>query len=179
MKVKLTEQQFRRVIMNQQPNIGAILMTGLRSGKTHEEQKKYFIDGFGSDNIEAFPYHKTEISEFLETVKENPNASVVLYSAAARHADIVASAMADKSKLIIVEPYYSKGGTAARAVQSAVISGVPSTNVQVDKTNSNRGLGILDDIAADLKDKKLNHTPTLTPEHMGHYKALTYAASQL
>ena len=84
-----------------------------------------------------------------------------------------------RSKLIIVEPYYSKGGTAARAVQSAVISGVPSTNVQVDKTYPERGLGILDDIVEDLKDKKLNYTPTLTPENMGHYKALTYAGSNL
>ena len=111
-------------------------------------------------------FRYTDIKGLLKSIKENPPMSVVLYSAGAQYADTVANAMEDKSKLKIIEPYYKKGGTTARAVQSAVNSGVPSTNVQVHHTKYSRGYGIVDN-------------PTYTPEGINHFEALEYAGTNL
>ena len=142
MKIKLTEQQLRRVIVEQQSKIGAILMTGITRSKSHEGQKKDFINGFGSENVAAFPYNKYEISDFLETIKENPNIPVVLFSAAGRHAEAAAAVMNDKNNLFLVEPWWSgdEDGPVYISVQN---SGVPPENVQVGRYTGT-GKGIID-----------------------------------
>lgn len=165
MKIRLTEEQLSRIgqsMVNQL--IGAILMTGKTTSVGHDQQVNYFKKGFLDGKIYDFTHD--DLSGLLRAIEENPQTPVVLYSLAAKHADKVANAMEDKSKLIIVEPYYQKGGRTARAVQTAVTSGVPSTNVQVHPTKYYRGAGIV-------------NNPTYTPEDMNHFEALTSAASTL
>jgi hypothetical protein len=165
MKVKLTEQQFRRVIVEEQSKIGAILMTGSEASRDHEDQKKDFIKGFGSDNIAAFPYNKDDISTFLETIEENLNVPVVLYSAAGRHVATVAAVMNNIKNLYVVEPWWNGNKKSSRYLDMQA-SGIPPQNVQVHHEKHSSGYGIVDN-------------PTYTPKGMNHFQALTYAGSKI
>ena len=163
MKVKLTEQQLRRVILKeQQEGPSVLLMTGLRSGVGHEEQEKNFRKGLPDGNIQSFMHEN--INGLLEAIEENPDAIVVLYSAAGRHVAIVAAVMNNINNLYVVEPWWNGNKESSRYLDMQA-SGIPPQNVQVGPS-SGRGKGIIDD-------------PTPTPENMGHYKALTYAGEQL
>ena len=75
MKVKLTEQQFRKIILEQQEGPSVLLMTGLRSGVGHEGQEKNFREGFKDGNIHSFMHEN--INGLLEAIEENPDAIVV------------------------------------------------------------------------------------------------------
>ena len=112
-------------------------------------------------------------------MQANPTYSVVLFSAACRHAEKVAGAITTKSNLWMVEPFINanKTNNAYKGVRAAVEDyGVPAKNVQTGPArNTNRGWGVL------LKNKS-------TEKYLGqvsgeksanHFKALTYRGSKL
>ena len=120
----------------------AILMGGLdyRPGDYKIDQQKSLLQSsLSGKSVIAHRY--TDLTGVLASIKNNPAATVVLFSAGCSYASTVAKAMADKTKLYIVEPY-AKSNNTSNAVQMAVNAGVPSSNVLTGSTSA-RGLNVV------------------------------------
>jgi hypothetical protein len=119
-----------------------ILMGGLdyRPGDYKIDQQKSLLQsGLGSQDVIAHRY--TDLNGVLKSIKDNPNATIVLFSAGCSYSSTIAKAIQDKSKLYIVEPY-AKSTNTANSVQSAVNKGVPASNVLTGNTVA-RGMGVV------------------------------------
>ena len=162
------------------PSAGVILMTGLtppNSSKTHQQQISIFKQGYPNGDVKAFTYQQK--TQLLAAMQANPTYSVVLFSAACRHAEKVAGAITDTSNLWMVEPFInaSKTNNAYKGVRAAVEDyGVPAKNVQTGPArDTNRGWGIL------LKNKSTERYlgQVSGEKSANHFKALTYRGSKL
>ena len=124
----------------------AILMGGLddRPDYYNINQQKSLLQSSlsGKSSGKSVIAHRyTDLTGVLASIKNNPTATVVLFSAGCSYASTVAKAMADKTKLYIVEPY-AKNNNTSNAVQMAVNVGVPSSNVLTGSTSA-RGLNVV------------------------------------
>jgi len=140
-----------------------ILMGGLdnRSGdKSISQQIEIVKQSTGLKNVIGHRYMK--INDVLSSIKENPDAYVILFSAGCRYSNEIAKALTDKTKLYIVEPYAASSNT-ANSVRNAVNQGVPSKNVIVGPSKG-RGNGVVDG-------------STKTPPNIGHWGALEYVGT--
>lgn len=137
-----------------------ILMGGLdyrKGDKNINQQVEVVKKSTGIQNVIGHRY--MNISDVLLSIKKNPNAYVILFSAGCRYSKQIAEAMSDKTKLFIVEPYAISSGTAS-SVSSAVGMGVPAKNVIVGPSQG-RGAGVVSGA-------------TKTPSGIGHWGALEY-----
>jgi hypothetical protein len=142
-----------------------ILMGGLdyRQGdKNISQQVEIVKQSSGIKNVIGHRYMK--INDVLSSIKENPDAYVILFSAGCRYSNEIAKVMNDKSKLYIVEPYAVSSGT-ANSVRNAVSQGVPPKNVIVGPSKG-RGSGVVDG-------------STKTPPNIGHWGSLEYVGTLL
>ncbi len=135
-----------------------------RSGdKSLKQQVEILQTSLGSNNVQGFRYN--DKVGFINAIKANPNATVVMFSAGNKWAGSAASSSQNKSRLYMIEPYNSgTSGSTHKSVNSAVIQGVPSTNVMTGPSNG-RGKNILDG----------NKTTTNTPNGIGHWGSLENA----
>lgn len=119
-----------------------ILMGGLdyRAGDYKIDQQKSLLQG-SLNGQDVIAHRYTDISGVLQSIKDNPDSPVVLFSAGCSYASRIAKAMKDTSKLYIVEPY-AKSSNTVNSVQSAVNKGVPNSNVLTGDTIA-RGAGIV------------------------------------
>jgi hypothetical protein len=139
---------------------GILLLGGLdyRSGDKNIEQQIDLVkkDIDATTDVKGFRYK--DLQGILNAIDENPQYSVMLFSAGCRYADKVAEKMQSVNNsltnLYILEPYNS-GGSTSTAVKKAVNMGVPSKNVFVGKTSST-GVGIVENTS---------NTPTCSPNH--------------
>jgi len=140
-----------------------ILMGGLdyRSGdKNINQQVSLLKSTAGNKKIIGFRYN--DPSSVENAIKDNPNATVVLFSAGCGYASKMASLIGDKNKLFIVEPYAVSSGT-ANSVKNAVSQGVPVQNVVTGPIPA-RGKGVVDG-------------STKTPNGIDHWGALEYVGN--
>ena len=140
-----------------------ILMCGLdnRPGDLNvDQQVKLLKETVKDKNIIGFRY--TDIAGVKNSIKDNPNAYVVLFSAGCGHSSKLAPLIQDKGKLFIVEPYGSSVNT-KNSVASAVSVGTPSKNVVTGPAEA-RGLNIVTDA-------------TLTPKGLSHWNALKWVGN--
>ena len=136
-----------------------------RSGdKSLDQQVKMLQNSLGNSNVQGFRYNNK--TGFINAIKANPNATIVMFSAGNQWADSAALASRNKSRVYMIEPYNSgpSGGT-HKAVNSAIVQGVPSINVMTGPNNG-RGKNILDD---------KNKSTTNTPSGIGHWGSLENA----
>jgi hypothetical protein len=136
-----------------------ILMGGLdyRSGDLKISQQVEVLKSSSNKNVIGHRYN--QFSNVANSISENPDATVVLFSAGCAYSSKVASLIKNKNKLFIVEPYAISQGTSS-SVQSAVSQGVPSSNV-ITGPSKGRGDGVVGG------SKK-------TPSGYGHWDALKY-----
>lgn len=117
----------------------AILVAGLDYGsyKPLDEQVKLLQETY-LDTIKGFRYN-ANISDILDTLKNNPYANVFLFSAGCRKAyDIAKSGLVDLNSIYIIEPYAVNGNS---AVTDAIKLGVPPTHLFVgDSKDTGKGL---------------------------------------
>jgi len=138
-----------------------ILMGGLdyRSGDYKIDQQVEILNKGTGEGTKIIGHRYTELDKVLNSIAQNPNAKVVLFSAGGSYSKQVATAMQNKSNLYIVEPYAASANT-KNSVQAAVAAGVPSKNVV---TGSSVGRG-----------KDVVPGATITPSNKGHWGALGY-----
>lgn len=144
-------------------NAQVILMGGLdyrKGDKSINQQVDVVKKSIGLQNVIGHRY--MNLNDVLLSIKKNPNAYVILFSAGCRYSKQIADAMSDKTKLFIVEPYAISSGTAT-SVSSAVGIGVPSKNVIVGPSKG-RGSGVV-------------NGATKTPSEIGHWGALEYVGN--
>jgi hypothetical protein len=137
-----------------------ILLGGLdyRSGDLNITQQADKVKSkLSGKNVLGFRYK--DLNGALNAIKENPNSYVILFSAGCNYSSQIANAMEDKTKLFIVEPYAPSSGV-VKTVNSAVSSGVPSSNV-ITGPNKPRGAGIVSGA-------------TKTPSNFDHWGALEF-----
>ena len=108
-------------------------------------------------------HHHGNTAAITKAIKQNPNATVVLFSAGCSLSNLVVTLMTNPTKLYIVEPYAISGTTVA-SVRSAVEKGTPAANVFVGP-KSGRGLGIVSGATKTIDDPKLDYIAN-------HWKAL-------
>ena len=124
------------------------LKSGITSGKT----------------VTGFRYKSSELPNALDAIAKNPDSYVVLFSAGCQHSVKVSSAMKDKNKLFIVEPFSSDS-----AIKSVVVkayeNGVPAKNI-IGGSIADRG-----------KDVVPGYTPT--PPGIDHWGALKFIGGKL
>ena len=152
----------------------AILITGLTTDVSHAGQINFFKEGF-KGAVSAFT--KDNFNGASAAVKANGGGPVVLFSAGAKYAKQMASAMKNygfsRSQLYIVEPWNGSGtgGGTAQAVAQAVSNyGLPANNVVTGPSNG-RGKGILSQAGIS--------GGTNTPSGKNHFQALAWLGSQL
>ena len=114
-------------------------VTGKLKDKPLDEQTALLQTNVTGDII---PFRYTPISSALASLTKHPDAKVILFSAGCAGAMFFAKAMADPTKLYIVEPYALSGST-TKSVRAAVKLGTPRTNVYVGNIPG-RGLGIVE-----------------------------------
>ena len=150
--------------VNQVNQVDVILMGGLdyRQGDLKIDKQVELLNSGTSGGKKILGHRYTELTKVLDSIAQNPNAKVVLFSAGGTYSKQVANAMQNKSNLYIVEPYAASANTKT-SVQSAVTAGVPSKNVL---TGSSVGRG-----------KDVIAGATLTPSNKGHWDALQYVGS--
>jgi len=150
--------------VNQVNQVDVILMGGLdyRQGDLKIDKQVELLNSGTSGGKKILGHRYTELTKVLDSIAQNPNAKVVLFSAGGTYSKQVANAMQNKSNLYIVEPYAASANT-KNSVQSAVTAGVPSKNVL---TGSSVGRG-----------KDVIAGATLTPSNKGHWDALQYVGS--
>jgi hypothetical protein len=143
--------------------VDVILMGGLdyRPGDLKiGEQVKLLKSKLTGKNIIGHRYN--DVNSVIQSIKENPDAYVILFSAGGGYSSQIAKQIKNKNKLFIVEPYAVSKNTAS-SVQSAVASGVPSSNVVVGPTQG-RGSGVIPG-------------STKTPSGVSHWGALGYVTN--
>ena len=144
-------------------NAQVILMGGLdyrKGDKSINQQVDVVKKSIGLQNVIGHRY--MNLNDVLLSIKKNPNAYVILFSAGCKYSKQIADEMSDKTKLFIVEPYAISSGTAT-SVSSAVGIGVPSKNVIVGPSKG-RGSGVV-------------NGATKTPSEIGHWGALEYVGN--
>jgi len=164
-KPKNEKPRPEKKIQKNQSTDGIILMGGLdyRNGdKSISQQVDMVKKSSGYENVIGHRYKM--LNDVLNSIEQNPNYYVILFSAGCAHSRKIAKAMSNKSKLYIVEPY-AKDPNTKSSVIDAVELGVPSRNVIVGPS-SGRGSGVVDGA-------------TKTPSGIGHWGALEYAAKLL
>lgn len=112
----------------------------------------------GDKKIIAHRYNK--LQAVLQSISENPDAKVVLFSAGGSYAGPIANAMKNKNNLYVVEPYGIDLGT-KKSVEAAFAAGVPAENFILGPSPA-RGIDVVS-----------GATPT--PEDKNHWGALEYA----
>lgn len=120
--------------------------------KSLSKQVELLKQGLNGKTVISHRY--TELSKVLASIKANPNASVVLFSAGCSRAGTIAGAVKNKNRMFILEPYAISSNT-VETVQTAVRLGVPNKNVFVGNTVE-RGKGIVP-----------NATKIQSPSHWG------------
>ena len=115
--------------------VGGLDSTVSPDFKSLNEQTAILKSGMPSKTIISFSY--VTPTDCIPTIEQNPNASVILFSAACKASATIARAMLDKTKLYILEPYAVSSKTST-SVASAVSRGVPAKNVLV---GSSQGRG--------------------------------------
>ena len=150
--------------VNQVNQVDVILMGGLdyRPDDLKIDKQVELLNSGTSGGKKILGHRYTELTKVLDSIAQNPNAKVVLFSAGGTYSKQVANAMQNKSNLYIVEPYAADADTKT-SVQSAVTAGVPSKNVL---TGSSVGRG-----------KDVITGATMTPSNKGHWDALQYVGS--
>lgn len=116
-------------------------------------QQKALLEKNVSVPINA--YHHGNSAKILEAIKQNPNSTVVLFSAGCSLSQFVVRLMKDPTKLYIVEPYAISSKTVT-SVQFAVKNGTPAANVFVGP-KPGRGAGIIPGATKTIDDPKLNY----------------------
>jgi len=116
-----------------------IFMAGLERDMNKDRQSNILNSALGNKTVITHAW--TDLSGLKNSIKNNPNAYVVLFSKACESSLVAANLINDKNKLFIVEPYSKSSGTAS-IVKSAVNSGVPESNVIVGSSSS-RGNGVV------------------------------------
>lgn len=145
---------------NSKKSKGILLLGGLdnRSGDLKIERQVELVkkDIDSKTDVKGFRY--VDLNGILNAINENPNYSVMLFSAGSKYADKVAEKMKQVNNslenLYILEPYHS-GGTTTNAVRKAVEMGMPSKNVYVG-SGASTGVGIVDNSSK---------TPSCSPNH--------------
>lgn len=132
-----------------------------RPGDKNLETQVGYLEKTTGKKVEGYRYNNK--TGFINAIKSNPNAIVVMFSAGNQWAASAVAASNNKSGVYMIEPYNSgaSGGT-HKAVNAAIKGGVPSKNVIVGP-NSGRGKGILD---------SGNSEPSYTPSGIGHWGSL-------
>ena len=137
-----------------------ILFLGGLDGKGYKnisQQEELIKNGFkkGAD-IDSYRY--TNPKGIIDSIKNNPNSYVILFSAGAKHSSSVANEIVknkgDLNKMFILEPY-NDFKTTYDSVNKAIKLGVPQKNVWIGTTQST-GLGIINNP---------NKTPFCLPKH--------------
>ena len=113
--------------------------------------------------VPIYAYHHGNPAAITKAIKQNPNATVVLFSAGCSLSKLVVTLMKSPTKLYIVEPYADSGNTVA-SVQYAVENGTPAANVFVGP-KSGRGLGIVSGATRTKDDSEKTYIEN-------HWKAL-------
>jgi hypothetical protein len=108
--------------------------------KSVEEQANLLATNLTGKTIIKHDYRKS--APVINSIKNNPGAIVILFSAGCGYSSIIAKAMADKTKLYIVEPYAISSNTVI-SVRNAVSQGVPAANVLTGDTKG-RGKGTIE-----------------------------------
>jgi len=148
---------------NEMASNTVILMGGLdyRGGDLNIKQQTNKIKTkLPNKNVLGFRYN--DLTGVLGAIKNNPYSYVILFSAGCNQSSTIASAMKDKQKLFIVEPYATSKGV-TNSVSSAVSAGVPSSNVVVGP-NKPRGAGVVGGA-------------TKTPTNLDHWGALDFVTT--
>lgn len=167
------ETREKEILVKEKPQVNlnsgnlVIFSAGLdnRQGdKSLDQQVKMLQKSLGNSNVQGFRYNNK--SGFINAIKVNPNATVVMFSAGNQWANSAMLASQNKSKVYMIEPYNSgpSGGT-HKAVNSAIVQGVPSINVMTGPSEG-RGKNILND---------KNKSTTNTPSGIGHWGSLENA----
>jgi hypothetical protein len=94
-----------------------------------DTQLGVFKEGYGANkNVKAF-HHNDSDSSIISSIKANPNAIIVMYSAGCYKAKTISLIKdVNKNRIYMIEPYAKKGNS---AVVGAVENGVPAKNVFV------------------------------------------------
>ena len=109
--------------------------------KPFSDQIQILKSGLSGKTLISYRY--TEITKVLKSIKQNPNATVILFSAGCSLSNLIAKSMNNTTKLFIVEPYAIDAAT-VRSVRAAVDKyNVPRKNVCVGSTKG-RGAGIIE-----------------------------------
>lgn len=142
--------------------VDIILMGGLdyRSGDLEIPEQVEMLKK-NNPNKKIVGHRYNEPSKVEKSISENPNATLVLFSAGCSYASKFASLIKNKDRLFIVEPYASSEKT-KNSVKDAVSKGVPSSNVVVGP-NKDRGKDVVDGA------KK-------TPSGVSHWGSLKYVS---
>lgn len=146
---------------NTTSNANIILMGGLdnRAGDLNiTQQVEKLKKNLPGKTITGFRY--MEISKVKNAITNNPDATVVLFSAGCAYSETVSLLIKDKTKLFIVEPYAPNGNS---SVSGAVANGVPARNVIAGSTKA-RGNGVVP-----------GTTPT--PSGTSHWGALEFVGT--
>lgn len=157
--VSLAKSEPNKLNVSSDSSGDVVLMGGLdyRSGDLKISQQVEVLKSSSNKNVIGHRYN--QFSNVAKSISENPDVTVVLFSAGCLYASNVASLIKNKNKLFIVEPYAISQGT-TNSVQSAVSMGVPSSNV-ITGPSKGRGEGIVSG------SKK-------TPSGYSHWDALKY-----
>jgi hypothetical protein len=124
-----------------------ILFLGGLDGKGYKnisQQEELIKNGLkkGAD-IDSYRY--TNPQGIIDSIKNNPNSYVILFSAGAKHSSSVANEIVknkgDLNKMFIIEPY-NDFKTTYDSVNKAIKLGVPQKNVWIGTTQGT-GLGIV------------------------------------
>lgn len=139
---------------------GILLLGGLdnRAGDLKIDKQVELVKKGIDSSIDTKGFRYVDIEGILNAIEQNPNYSVMLFSAGCKYADKVAEKMKEMKNsldnLYILEPYHS-GGTTTKAVRKAVEMGVPSKNVYVG-SGASTGVGIIENPSK---------TPSCSPSH--------------
>lgn len=109
--------------------------------KPLSEQVDLLKTGLRGKTVIAYRY--TELSKVLQSIKQNPTATVILFSKGCAVANSVAKSMTNVNKLFILEPYALDPTTVSNVRDAVNTYKVPKKNVCVGN-NSGRGHGIVD-----------------------------------
>ena len=139
---------------------GILLLGGLdnRTGdKKIDEQVDLVKKGIsGNEEIKGFRYN--DLQGILNSINENPNYTIMLFSAGCRYSKQIAQKVKEVGgsldNIYIIEPYHA-GGETTNSVRSAVEMGVPKKNV-ITGTYSAVGKGIIENSTP---------TPKCSPSH--------------
>ena len=139
---------------------GILLLGGLdnRSGDKNIQEQVELVKKGITNNMDVLGYRYNDLDGILNAISQNPDYSVMLFSAGASKSKQVAQKVKEVSgsldNIYIIEPYH-KGGTATKSVREAVEIGVPEKNV-ITGTYDAVGKGIVENST---------QTPKCSPSH--------------